>query len=99
MPLSPPPTIGLNFRDSGKSMGVNYTNTTGKILVINVQGTATGAGPCGFLCTINGQNVGTYYFTASSSAYGCAQTFVIPPGATYMIQNNAIGSWTWKESY
>ena len=72
--------------------GTNYTNSTGRVLIVYVSLTAATASS--FIMAINGVAVVASY---SSASYSPAGTLLVPPGATYYVSSSASALSAWYE--
>jgi hypothetical protein len=63
--------------------GTTYTNTTGKPILVNLQGYTNSAGAAGVTGTCNGLIVAQTQPYAAGGAYGGFVSFIVPNGATY----------------
>lgn len=80
-----PLPIGTTWTNvtASRSLGVTYTNTTGKYIQVIVGGTTYDYGG-GFILTINGVSLPPIFAYSSSvgTASACA---LVPPGSTYLV--------------
>jgi hypothetical protein len=93
-----PLPIGTTWTNmtSSRSLGVTYTNTTGKYIQVIVGGSTYGSGG-GFNLIINGVSLPPIfaYSGAVGTASACA---LVPPGATYLVTQYGESSYTgWYE--
>ena len=88
--------VNQNWSDQVRSIGVTYTNTTGKPIVVSVSATASNANSvCGLI--INGTTV----FAGGTGTAGGATGFslIVPNGHTYVTTVNigTLSLVSWKE--
>jgi len=76
--------VGQSWQNltSSRSLGVTYTNSTGKpIMVMVLCGSSTNTG-IGFIITVDGV-IAAEARTAGGSGFGPGLSVIVPPGATY----------------
>lgn len=87
--------VGQTVQDvkASRALGVTYTNTTGKLILVMVSTVITSGGTP--VVSIDGQP--SYYFatTSATSGYICAGLFPVPAGSTYSVSqaNASISHW------
>lgn len=101
-----PPPIGVNQTwqsySSSRSPGTNYTNDTGRPIMVSVTANNSGIATLGSItATVSGVVVGRVSTgddegAQAVSALGCL-TFIVPDGATYSIANTASTIQYWAE--
>jgi hypothetical protein len=70
-----------------RATGTTYYNTTGKPIMVLVNGTANGT-------TISVDGVATGYFNTSTTGTTNTVTTIVPPGASYVLTAASFSIWT-----
>lgn len=81
---------------SSRALGVNYTNSTGRPIMVMVHCTGNSPNGMGFIITVDG--VIAAEGRSDASGYGPGLSVIVPPGATYSSVINlftgALSRWT-----
>lgn len=85
--------VGQTWQDvtASRAAGVNYTNTTGKPIVVTAQAGSTGSNSALALTTGGG-----VVWAFSVTGYSCSASIVVPNGATYIL-STATNYTVWYE--
>ena len=78
--------VGQTWQDmtASRSVGVTYTNSTGKPIMISIKFTGVDAG---VLLDIDGDNVMTSDISSAANSVGMSAVGVVPNGSTYLIHS------------
>lgn len=77
---------GQTWQSVTRTAGVTYTNTTGRPIMLVMNINASGSASCSVNININGGGAITFLSaSAGTGPTGAAGSFIIPPGATYVL--------------
>jgi hypothetical protein len=82
-----------NFTSGNRVLGTTYTNSAGKPIVVTVSAIASGQNQASISAVVSGVTLVTATTSESNStgiwnAINNPITFIVPPGATYSVNNN-----------
>ena len=90
--LNPSAALTSNLLGVSRASGTTYTNNTGRILVVYVNGVNT---PSNGICTVNINGVQVMALNGYGNYWG--GSFIVPSGATYSATNNGCTLQGWFE--
>lgn len=80
-----------------RTSGTTYYNTTGKPIVVNAGAASPGASVIGISITATVNGVTTWYQGTNATYSYPALTFVVPPGASYVVSISGVSFNHWSE--
>ena len=88
---------GQSWKDvtASRVIGTTYTNTTGRPIQVAV--TVSAVPYFVMLCYVNGVQIQYQNSGGAGYSQACSSSFIVPPGATYMVNVTAGTYNTWME--